>query len=374
MRKKLLLAIFLLSSVTISGCWDLREPDRLNFVTTIGIDRETNGKILLTVQIPLPQNLLSPRAGTGGNANKQFSLASFTGFSVNSAFIRMTAKDSKELVLFQNKSVIIGMGAAQSDIRAIIDYLRRSPQVPPQATIMIADGVTAAEILKMRLVTENLPGIELVQTAQNVDKYNWTYFIPIWEFEQKLIHESKDAFASLITLDKEEKRYIQSGLAVFNGDKLAGKLSSTEAQSFGVLANLMKSGHMDFELALGEKVTLRNVKAKTKVRVKGDSQKPEFLIHTKLQASLSEWTSVRTMVKQDDIEYLQRTIGHMIQEDLQSVIKKLQVLNSDVIGLGEQVRVQRHDLWRKINWKETFPKVPFQLKVDIQIVSDGIFR
>lgn len=367
------LAIFLIT-LTLSGCWDLKEVDRLSFVTSIGIDRDPEETIRLTVQIPQTQNLLPPGFHSGGGGDKQFSLLSFTGISVNSAFAKMNSKSSRDLVVSQNKSIIIGTTAAQNDIPAILDFLLRNAQAPPQATVMIADGATAAEILKMTLATELLPGLEFVQAIQNTKKYNWTYFIPIWEFHQKLIHETKDAFASLIALDQKENRYVQAGLAVFSGDRLAGKLSPNETQSFGVLANLMHSAQMDFKLPSGEIITLRNVDAKTRIKVKTDSDQPQFLVRTKIKASFNEWTGVGKEVSQANLQHLQKTIARLIQRDLQAVIKKLQSLNSDVIDFGEQLRVQHEGLWKKIDWRKTFPKVPYQVEVKVQILSDGVMR
>jgi len=361
-------------SIAISGCWDLREVDRLAFATTIGIDRESKDTLRLTVQIPLTQSLLPPGFRGGGGENKQFSVASFTGLSVNSAFAKLETKSTRDLVISQNKSIIIGTAAAESDMRTIVDYLVRDSQAPPQASVMIAEGATAAEVLGLKLVTEILPGLEFVQAAQSVEKYNWTYFIPIWEFHQKLIHETKDAFASLISLDRMEKRYVQAGLAAFNGDRLAGKLSPKEAQSFGIISNLMQSGHMDFELSSGDKVTLRNVKSKTRIKVKADSARPQFLVQTKMKASLSEWTGSGKEITQNDLQYLQKAVAHIAQKDLRLVIKKLQSMNSDIIDFGEQLRIQHQELWRKLDWKKVYPEVPFRVEVKVQIVSDGVMR
>lgn len=374
MRRGFLSLVIFFIVITISGCWDLKEVDRLAFGTTIGIDRESEDTIRVTVQIPQTQNLLPPGLRGGGGENKQFSLSSFTGISVNSAFAKLETKSSRDLVISQNKSIIIGTAAAQNDMRTILDFLVRNAQAPPQATVMIADGATAAEVLEMKLVTEVLPGLEFVQASQNIEKYDWTYFIPIWEFHQKLNHETKDAFASVIAMDRKEKRYVQAGLAVFSGDRLAGKLSPKEAQSFGILANLMRSGQMDFKLPSGEKVTLRNVDAKTRIKIKAESNLPHFLVRTKIKASFSELTGAGKEVSQADLQYLQKTIARMVQRDLQAVIKKLQGLNSDVIDFGEQLRVQHEGLWRKLDWRKTFPKVSYRVEVKVQILSDGVMR
>lgn len=374
MRYRVLVAILLFVTLILSGCWDLREADRLAFVTTIGIDREAEDTIRLTVQIPLSQNLLPPGFRGGGGGEEVFSIASFYGDSVNSALDRIRTKSSRQLVISQNKSIIIGAEAAQNDMRTILDLLVRDPQAPPQATVMIADEATASEILEMRVATQMLPGLDFVQAAQTAEKYNWTYFIPIWEFHQKMIHESKDAYASLIAIDPRERRYIQAGLAVFSGERMAGKLTPEEAQGFGILANLMKVGQMSFPLPNGEKVTLRNVEAKTRISVAVDSGQPKFRVRTRIKASFTEWTEHKMKVDQEDIRYLQSSMGRILQGELRSVIMKLQSYNADVIDFGEQFRVQHQGLWKRTNWREVYPKAPFSVEVKVRLLSDGIKR
>ncbi|HEX2954317.1 MAG TPA: hypothetical protein VHR47_10090 [Bacillota bacterium] len=48
-----------------------------------------------------------------------------------------------------------------------------------QALVMVADGSTAAEILALQPVAQNLPGLERLPLARIIDKYDRTYFIPI---------------------------------------------------------------------------------------------------------------------------------------------------------------------------------------------------
>lgn len=373
MRKRILAGFILFLTVTTAGCWDLRDPDRLAYATTIGIDREPRDQIRLTIQLPITQNLLPPGYQSSGGG-QQFSLASLKGISVDEAFHKLQTMTYRDLAVGQNKSVIVGTEAAEKDMRSLLNYLTRDAQAPPQSLVMVADGASAAEVLALRPSTQNLPGLEFFQTAQIVDKYDRTYFIPIWEFHQRLIHESKDPYAPLIAIDRKVSRYILSGLAVFSGNRLAGKLSERETQAFGMLVSLMRSGHMAFRLSSGETVTLRNVQAKTRIKVVRNQVMPEFIVRTRIRGSISEWTGGQRLIRQPELRYLQLVVARSVHRDLVRVIRKLQEYNADVINFGEQLRVQDNRFWKKADWRRIYPRVPVVVRVDVKIVSDGTMR
>ena len=71
---------------------------------------------------------------------------------------------------------------------------------------------------------------------------------------------------------------------------------------------------------------------------------------------------------------LELAAQRVLTKQLSRVIPELQRYNSDVIDFGEQLRVQRPELWRRLRWKQVFPKVPFRLTVKVTITRDGVFQ
>jgi spore germination protein KC len=361
--------------LALSGCWDLEEVDRRVFATTIGIDLNTStgDQIELSIQVPQPSKMLPPGARMGEPGN-MFNMISTTADTVLGAFTDLQAKSNGELVIQQNKSIIMGEAAARRNVSPLLDWLLRSPSAPPQALVFIAHEIAAKDILSFEPARENLPGLDFVQAAQSIAKYDRTYFIPIWKFGQKLIHGSKDAYAPLISVDKAEGQYVIAGLAVFNGKLMAGELGLEETQSFGILANLMKAGSIMVDLAGGRKLTLRNVGAYTILKVKMNRQMPVFLVKTRVTGSLGELTGGYVQLTPNENRWLERIIKAEIHFRMSAVIRKLQRLNSDIIDFGEQFRAQHPDVWRRIAWKKVFPKVPFRIELKVKIQRDGVLR
>jgi spore germination protein KC len=376
MKVRLRLAIVILMPLLLSGCWDFEEVDRRSFATTIGVDAAPQGQVVVSVQIPLPQKMLPP--GTKSESEgKLFSTISLTGITVNDAFNNMQTKSYRDLVVQQNKSIIIGKDAARRGIEPLLEFLARNPKAPPQAFIFVTKNYTAKDILTFAPVERTLPGLMFGQSAQERVKYNRTFYIPLWQFEQKLVHETKDPYATLISVDQEEGVFIEEGLAVFNKDRLSGELNGDETQMVGVLTGIMKKGSLTVSFPHTytriRKVTLRNVSSKTRIKVLLKSNRPFFKLKVDLYGQMDElagWGHRETTPA--DIRNLERNVKRTITPKIGAVIHKLQGFNSDILDFGEQLRVQHLQVWNRINWKKVYPSVDFKMDLQVHIWGNGV--
>lgn len=370
---KFKLAILLLFFlIFLSGCWDFAEVDRRAFVTTIGIDDGPGSKVLVSVQIPNPHKMIPLLNATSGEDSRNFSLISTTASTVNEALNILLTKTYRNLVIEQNKSIIIGAKVFENDnVTDLIDHLTRNPKAPLQALVFICKDATAKSILEATPVQEVLPGLMFVQSAQTTFKYDRTFYIPIWRFEQRLIHSAKDAYAPLISFDPTETTYVEAGLAVFNGSRLVGELTPHETQLFGIITGMMSQGGMTFSLSLGE-VTLANLNSKSKIRILLKDGRPYYSIKIFISANISELIkrSNGFMTPQKVIE-IEREIEKVLKTELSKVVKKLQKLNSDVLDFGEELRVQHQRYWNQTEWKQEYPTVQYNIDVKVRIRKTG---
>jgi spore germination protein KC len=370
------LLIILACLVSLSGCWDLTEVDRRTFVTTIGVDAATSGDTSVMVQIPLPQRMLpSSAAGRGNVQGKQFSTTSITARTVNEALSILHTKTYYELVIEQNKSIIIGEAAARQGIQPVIEYFIRNPKAPPQALVFIAHQHTAREVLAFEPVQETLPGLQFTGAAQSAEKYDRTYFTSVGQFMSRSFHSGTDAFAPLIDINENEGMYIEAGLAVFDGFHLAGELDMEETQVYGLLSSLMKAGNLTVKLPGNEVLSLRNVNGRAKIKVTtSQDAAPFFIVTVIVNGSLSELVKKHSEIKPADRRQLELAMQRALAPKISRVIQKLQSYNSDIIDFGEELRVQRQDLWKGLKWKEFFPKAGFKVIVKAKIERDGALR
>ncbi len=371
-----LLMLILITPLLLTGCWDFEEADQRGFVTTIGIDANPPAGILLSVQIPMPQKMLPPgiQGGSVSMAEKTFNTVSVTAKTVNDALLVLQTKTYRDLVVQQNKSIIIGAEAARIGVAPLLEFLTRNPKSPPQALIFITKGLSAKDLLSATPSQTILPGLMFVQTAQSIVKYDRTYFIPIWLFQQKIDHPTKDAYAPLIGFDPSEGQYIEAGLAAFTGNRMTGELTPRETQLFGMITGLLKEGGLTVSIP-GGAVTLRNSYAKSKIKVVMRRGLPDFTVQVTIQGKISELTGRGfNATSPEDFQRLERTMQNALQPELVAVIRRLQYYNSDIIDFGEQLRVQHQRVWERTDWKRTFPSVKFQVRVKVKILGNGVLR
>ncbi|HEX3046749.1 MAG TPA: Ger(x)C family spore germination protein [Bacillota bacterium] len=378
------LLILLAFLFTLSGCWDLTEVDRRTFVTTIGIDAITPQETSVMVQIPLPQRMLpSSATGRGNVQGKQFSVTSITARSVNDALNILQTKTYYELVVEQNKSIIIGAAAAQRGVESLLEYFIRNPKAPPQALVFVTPRHTAAEVLSFEPAQETLPGLQFSGAAQSAAKYDRTYFTSVGQFMSRAFHTATDAFAPLIDIDEKEGMYIEAGLAAFDGFHLAGELDMEETQMYGLISGLMKAGNMTLTLPGNQILSLRNVTAHpAKIKVNLPSVKntasmegtPFFSVQVNIYGSLSELRDGHKEIKPAQRRRLELAMQKVLAPKMSKLIEKLQSFNSDIINFGEEFRVQHQEEWKKQPWKQIFPKVRFKVTVKAKIQRDGALR
>ena len=365
--------LLLFLALAAAGCWDFEEVDRRAFATTVGIDLAEGGRgVRLTVQVPI---VSSGKGGPTGGGESGFTTLGQTARTVYEAFAALQSKTSRDLVIQQNKTVVLGQAAARRSVKPLLDYLRRNPKAPPQSLVFIARRKSAAEILSFVPPKEILPASELILAGQTVPKADRVYFIPLWQFLQKLVHRSKDPYAPLIDLDRTHETFILAGIGVFAGDRLAGELDPLETQAFGILANLMKAGTMTFATP-GGMITLRNMKGRTRIKVRIERGRPFFGIETGVTAAIGEDTGGRTGLRPADYRRLEREAARALKPRLVGVVQKLQSWGADVIDLGEELRVQQPRLWERIkgSWREVYRTAPVEVKVNVCITRDGVLR
>lgn len=356
-----------------SGCWDFHDVEKLAFITIIGIDRPSPEKVKVSLQIPIIQNTLPPVAGGEGESKKFYDVTT-TAQTVNQAFDLLGMETYRTLAIFQTKSIVIGEAAARQDLYSVLDLFARTAQAPLQALVFIADGVGVEDIIQMPIDQMLLPGLALVWAAEAIDKYDRAYFIPIWQFHQKLIHESKDTYAPLLGIAPDRQQHIFSGLALFDEERLAGKLNGVETEMFGLLTGLIQSGLLSLQLRDNTQITLRNVQAKPRIKVRIRDGQPFFDIQVRIRGSLSELTGHRPAQTPEKVTVYQQDIARILEQRLTKVIAKIQQFKADVLDFGEEFRVQHQAIWQKTDWKKIYPTVDFRVGVEVKILSDGRFR
>ncbi|HEX3048484.1 MAG TPA: Ger(x)C family spore germination protein [Bacillota bacterium] len=378
-RARAIFGVFMavLFLITLSGCWELKEVDQRSFATIIGIDAGERGEIILSVQFPTLHKMAPLSIEGAAPTGKTFYTITVSGRTLQEAFGMLQTETYRWAVILQNKAVIIGDEAARKGLKPLMDWLFRYPKAPTRSLVFVAKGRTAREVLEFIPEGEIIPGLQLEMASHANSNSNRTYFIPIRMFQQKMIHRSKDPYASLIDIDTRQARYRIAGIAVFHGARLAGELEISETQRFGMLSGLLQNGDMTFDISTERNtqaaITLQSLKIDRKIQVFLRNGLPIFCIQLQLSGKTLELVGEGSLRPQR-VARLEKILESKLRPDLEATVRKLQGLNADVIDFGEKLRVQRYEYWKRINWGEIYPKAKFQVRLRVKIIQDGTMR
>jgi spore germination protein KC len=143
MRHRFLLGILLTALLFAGGCWELVDINDTAVVTGIGLDRNEQGEVNFSVQLPKAK---SP--GQTGLSQPESIVNTSTGITSS-----MAARNSllylPRLPLWSHSSVlVVGEQLARSDLAVAADYLARSRVIRKEQTVLIAAGTTADQVLQ----------------------------------------------------------------------------------------------------------------------------------------------------------------------------------------------------------------------------------
>ena len=138
------LAILIMLSILLPGCWDNTDLTDINIVTALGIDKDEDGKIIVTVQVAEPaavQLTSSTHGGGGGSAHiKPVYFKSYNGETIYDALISMKSIIDKRLFLSTTQVLILGERFCKDGINETLDYLHRDYQANYLADVLVARG------------------------------------------------------------------------------------------------------------------------------------------------------------------------------------------------------------------------------------------
>lgn len=186
-------------------------------------------------------------------------------------------------------------------------------------------------------------------------------------FLAQLAGFGQDPFLPIIKKEHEHIRYM--GVALFKDDKYVGELPFKDSYIFKMLHESFRHGV--YEIKYKETyITIENLRSKVKYSISGSKKSPVVTISVSLKGKVQDASglSLHTAKKVQNVE---EEWKRETKKRAEKVVKKLQELNTDSLGIGERVRSHfRH--FDKSSWEDRYPDIPIYIKVETEITNTGI--
>lgn len=354
----------------LSGCWDqqLLKDDRLAFI--VGLDLSSDGKIQTTTAI----------LDVSGSESGQKEYSEIHTVSGNTSRHTRDVTDREvpgRLSPSKNRVILIGEALARQGIYPILDVFYRDPKSALNAKIAVVEG-NAKDAINMKLTGTKLISEhfnKLIRSAENrtvVPAVNLQLICP------SMLDPGDDFAVPYIT--KNETKPLIYGIALFSGDIMKGKLKSEDSFLY-LLMNDKLAETSSLTLKINDEgknmenyiaMDIQKLKRKMKVNVNG-YQNINVTLDLNLKVTAIEYPKDHLNDRRV-LGELNKKLSEELTRRAQVITKKMQQANFDGFGIGRRLMAYYPDTWKNLNWVEDYPKVEFDPKVTVEIVSHGIMN
>lgn len=384
MKRKL--ALILVCTLLLTGCWDRKELNELGIVVAMALDKDDNtGNYLITAQVVRPEGTKSESRGTSAPAE----IVTASGATIFEALRNISTQFDRHAYFAHNKIVVIDEEIAKEGLIPIVDFLLRSHEIRLLTWLVVTKDVKAREILGIE------HGIEIVQAAyleglirnsvsnSKTDAYNVLSFIkPLLSNEINPVAGVMEVIEQPIYPIEQKSqlttRGVQfSGLAVFKKDKLVGYLDPIETRGFNWVAGNIKSGTINVPVPGKEDklVTIEITRASRRIEPQIKDGKFSFVIKIKEEGVIIEEQGLADVSKLEIFNKIQEEQKHAIEKEVEVAVDKLQKeFGSDILGFGRALDKKYPKEWKRVkdNWENLFPEVAYTVEVDASIRRTGL--
>jgi germination protein, Ger(x)C family len=376
LEQSLIITIYLITVLSLSGCWSQRELKDLSIVVGIGIDKaETPGDVLLTAQIVKPGEIIKPSKGSAGGEGTAYWNIKSSAQTIFDAVREFTHETSNKLYVAHTQAIILGKDIAADGVQKYLDFFMRSHETRPTTMILVSNS-TAGEVLDVKPETEKLPAMNLAKLAKNQSLLT-AHAMPVnlQELTTRLLSKTTSPIAPIVNIsstDNKKTLHVE-GMAVFKKDKMVGTLNSTETRGLLWVLGKVKSSDINVDLPDG-KATVEIIMAESEVTPEIKNKKPYVHISIKEVGNLANQTNPENLATLPGFTLLEQLQHDVIKDEVQAALKKARDLNTDIFGFGDKFHKKYRNEWKTMedNWDKIFPDLQVEIEIESDIRAAGL--
>ena len=367
-----ILIIVVLSSTFLTSCAERNYLEDLGLQTALGYDLTKEGKIKGT-------SVLHHFKQVGESPVQVLTATAETSKGFRQA---MNLKTSKKLVSGQIRLALFGEETAKKGIISLLDSLSRDPKIGTMLYVAVAKG-TAREVLSYNYKDIQNIGIYIYHTInQNIDGEQ-VVSPTLHEILYAYYSEGQDSVLPYIVQEKDKIEI--DGMALFQGDKMVGTIEAREGFFLKLLRDRFEAGELELVLPKQNlkqlkgpnkteniKINIDNIHSDTKIKLI-NKERPEFDVKIDITAKIQEISEEIDLGKPEAIKKLTQLITAQLEKEANLLMKKLQRLESDVVGFG---RIYNHSIRGKHKtldkWYPTYKEAKINITVNTSIMNAGV--
>ncbi|MNO24992.1 Spore germination protein B3 precursor [compost metagenome] len=388
-KKRLILTLCAILSLSLTGCWNSRELNELAIVSGIGIDRiAETGELRVTFQVINP----TATATTQGASTSQSPITIYTSNdrTVFGALRRASKQATRQLFFAHTQLLVIGESLAESGIKDIFDIFERSHELRLNTTVLVSRETDAASILKVLLPQESVPSIGLDKKTENTaNVWGETPKVNVFELIKELTggggfsitgvrmigNVKEGQKKSSLEQTKAGTSIQMSGQAVFKKGKLEKWIEGPEARGTQWILDKIVETNLNVSSGQQAEATAVNiVYSKTRIKVEIRDGLPVFHVHVSEEGNINETQEVVDLSNNQVIRKLEAGMEKQTKKEIREAFEAAQRIEYDYLNFGNELKRVNPAVWKTVqkDWNELFAKGTLDIQVQAFIRATGM--
>jgi spore germination protein KC len=363
--------IFVLLSLTLSGCWSYRELDSMMIVSGLAVDKgERDGQVMLTVEIVDVLN----SSKNAANGSITYSMTGDSLFSTVRNFISVTGK---KLYWSHAKIIILSKEAATEGASRFLDWFARDTETRADMFVLISEKGKAKDILSPALKGKRIISFEIADILKKQKSLEKAPSVEIWDMFDRIERIGSTPTAPLVKLIKSNGEWTEQveGAAVLKLGKYVGDLNGEQVFYYLFAKDLIRGGTLVIDgQTMKNAITLEVQSSRTKRSIYMKNGKPGMRLFVQTNVNLDEIRENIPFDNKKDLMAMQVRASRALENRIAGIIELVQTkYASDIFGFGDYIHEHDPKLWKKLrgNWHEEFKTLQVDVRAEVRITSTG---
>ena len=377
--KKFIIFIFILFNLT--GCYNYRELNDLAIVSGISIAKVKEG-YELTVEV------VNTKKETDASSSREtdFVIYKNVSNSLQEGFRRLINEAPKKMYGAQIELLILDESLAKEDLKNIMDFLSRDPEVRSEFYVIVGKS---NDILEITTPLVNINSKNIIQSLESNNTYLGSVnLVTFHDLIGNYLNDKIDLALPAIemignTSNGDENENLEntnsktfnllSNIAIFKDNKLIGYLTEEESKVFNLVNGNIRTTLVKNEFKNGEYVIneMVGIKCKTDVIPKKNTVK----IEVTGKAAISEANYSGDLESDKTIKKLEDKLNDYTEKIVEKLIKQtIKEYDSDIYGFEDMFYKKDASYYKrkiKDNWDNIFHNLNIEVKSKIEIFEKG---
>ncbi|MBM6616689.1 Ger(x)C family spore germination protein [Bacillus suaedaesalsae] len=315
-NKVIKILIIFMSTIFLSGCWDIKDINKRSLPLVMGISKEDNEEYKLTLQIPIDKN-----------ENQIARIVTGKGETLENVIGQILTNSENAIDFSQIRLIVVHKSLAnnEQEFRDLIKFLMGSEEIPSSALVALTDE-------KVENVLSNINDKLGVHASSLYDYFNkgagWAPELvstTIWKVYQSSYLFTKDIAVPSVSSGKDTVLMF-NGSEILKQGKVIEKISPEESELINLLQNKNVKGKIE-NLGFAS-VIFTNSSIQYKASIKNN--KP----------LLSSDLSIKINILEREVgiknERIMKELEKNIKQKFYDLLEKTQKSQTDIFGFGQQ--------------------------------------